>query len=65
MQDEVMGAPRSAALHALQAMQAIVVRELLKFARQYGRLVSSKISGGCCFNAVSGKMTRTLVSREE
>ena len=43
MQDEVTGAPRSAALHALQAMQAIVVRELLKFARQYGRLVSALV----------------------
>ena len=29
--------------HALQAMQAIVLRELMKFARQYGRLVSALV----------------------
>ncbi len=29
--------------HALQALQAIVLRELLKFARQYGRLVSALV----------------------
>ncbi len=43
MQDEVTAEPRSGALHALQAMQAIVVRELLKFSRQYGRLVSALV----------------------
>ena len=29
--------------HALQAMRAIVMRELMKFARQYGRLVSALV----------------------
>ena len=29
--------------HALQAMRAIVLRELMKFARQYGRLVSALV----------------------
>jgi ABC-2 type transport system permease protein len=29
--------------HALQALRAIVVRELMKFARQYGRLVSALV----------------------
>ena len=29
--------------HALQALRAIVMRELLKFARQYGRLVSALV----------------------
>ena len=31
----------SATRHALQALRAIVMRELMKFARQYGRLVSA------------------------
>ena len=29
--------------HALQAMAAVVQRELMKFARQYGRLVSALV----------------------
>ena len=29
--------------HALQALRAIVMRELMKFARQYGRLVSALV----------------------
>ena len=29
--------------HALQALRAIVLRELLKFGRQYGRLVSALV----------------------
>jgi ABC-2 type transport system permease protein len=37
------GVARHGVLHALQAMQAIVLRELLKFARQYGRLVSALV----------------------
>ena len=37
------GVARHGVAHALQAMQAIVLRELLKFARQYGRLVSALI----------------------
>lgn len=36
-------APRRGATHALQAMQAIVIRELLKFSRQTGRLVSALV----------------------
>jgi len=36
-------APRRGAAHALQAMQAIVIRELLKFSRQTGRLVSALV----------------------
>ena len=35
--------PRRGAAHALQAMRAIVWRELLKFSRQYGRLVSALV----------------------
>jgi ABC-2 type transport system permease protein len=34
---------RSALLHALLAMRAIITRELMKFARQYGRLVSALV----------------------
>ncbi len=34
---------RSGAAHALQALWAIVLRELLKFSRQYGRLVSALV----------------------
>ena len=34
---------RHGSAHALQAMRAIVVRELLKFGRQYGRLVSALV----------------------
>jgi len=34
---------RSGLPHALQAMAAIVVRELMKFGRQYGRLVSALV----------------------
>ena len=48
MQSEVAAAAdvatrRSGAAHALQALWAIVLRELLKFARQYGRLVSALV----------------------
>lgn len=35
--------PRPLVLHALQAMRAIVGRELMKFLRQYGRLVSALV----------------------
>ncbi len=41
--DAADGVARHGVGHALQAMQAIVVRELLKFARQYGRLVSALV----------------------
>ena len=42
--DDAAGAvARHGIVHALQAMQAIVLRELLKFARQYGRLVSALV----------------------
>jgi ABC-2 type transport system permease protein len=34
---------RHGAAHALQALRAIVLRELLKFSRQYGRLVSALV----------------------
>jgi ABC-2 type transport system permease protein len=37
------GDRRHGLAHALQAMRAIVVRELLKFGRQYGRLVSALV----------------------
>jgi ABC-2 type transport system permease protein len=37
------GAARRGLRHALQALQAIVMRELLKFARQTGRLVSALV----------------------
>ena len=43
MQDEVNSTARHGAAHALQAMRAIVLRELLKFSRQYGRLVSALV----------------------
>lgn len=36
-------APRRGVAHALQAMQAIVMRELLKFSQQTGRLVSALV----------------------
>jgi ABC-2 type transport system permease protein len=36
-------APRRGLAHALQAMQAIVMRELLKFSQQTGRLVSALV----------------------
>jgi ABC-2 type transport system permease protein len=42
--DDASGAvARHGIVHALQAMQAIVLRELLKFVRQYGRLVSALV----------------------
>jgi len=41
--DAVGAVARHGIVHALQAMQAIVLRELLKFARQYGRLVSALV----------------------
>jgi ABC-2 type transport system permease protein len=41
--DAVGGVARHGVVHALQAMQAIVLRELLKFVRQYGRLVSALV----------------------
>jgi ABC-2 type transport system permease protein len=48
MQGEVAAAAaqpvrRSGAAHAAQALWAIVLRELLKFSRQYGRLVSALV----------------------
>ena len=43
MQGEVNSTARRGAAHALQAMRAIVLRELLKFSRQYGRLVSALV----------------------
>lgn len=40
---EALPERRRGAAHALQAMGAIVMRELLKFSRQYGRLVSALV----------------------
>jgi ABC-2 type transport system permease protein len=41
--DAAAAARRRGVPHALQAMRAIVMRELLKFGRQYGRLVSALV----------------------
>jgi len=41
--DSAEGAARSGPAHALQALRAIVVRELLKFSQQTGRLVSALV----------------------
>jgi ABC-2 type transport system permease protein len=49
MQDQVAAVDhaterrRTGAAHALQALWAIVLRELLKFSRQYGRLISALV----------------------
>jgi ABC-2 type transport system permease protein len=41
--DEAPSAPRGAVAHALQAWRAIVLRELLKFSQQKGRLLSALV----------------------